>query len=139
VGHDLVAKVENQSFIDRVISWILRHPVYVVLPVVGYKVISSGIHLSMPKSLWCQIQARSSISKRKLQVLGGVIDSGFRGELYTIIHNFGLLPRIIGDGERYAQAIFYWAARPEISFIEEWSQSLDVSERSDNGFGSTGK
>lgn len=144
VGHDLIVRVVGRSLLDVVVSFFLRHKVHVLLPIIGYKCVSSGIRLSMPSYVWCHVHPRSSISRRKLQLLGGIIDSGFRGELFSILHNFGLLPRVVRDGERYAQVVFYSAIRPQFKITnseEKWMHrlALDWSTRGEDGFGSTGR
>ena len=136
VGYDLVAKVEGQTLLDRVVSFILRRRVHVLLPLVGRRNVSSGIFLAMPGSVWCQLHARSSIARKKLQLLGGVIDSGYRGELFAVLHNFGFLPRLVVQNERYAQVVFYVAVRPRIQMVDEFT---DSTIRGDTGFGSTGR
>ena len=138
VGFDLVATVERQGILDRVVSFLLRRRVHVLLPLVGRRNVSSGIFLSMQYGVWCQLHARSSIARKKLQLLGGVIDSGYRGELFAVLHNFGFVPRLVEEGERYAQVIFYAAIRPRVEYIQQFDQQIDGSIRGDTGFGSTG-
>lgn len=138
VGHDLYADVTNskKSLLDRVISRVLRKPTIVVWPFTA-KTINSGIFLSMPNGIWCKIEARSSTMRKCLSVLGGVIDSGYRGQMLTIIHNFGILPRAIKHNERYAQVIFFDARRPRLTRVGHFDHR-DLSDRGTTGFGSTG-
>lgn len=138
VGHDLYANIvtSKQSRLDRILSSILWRDVIVVWPFTA-KTVNSGIWLSMPNSLWCKIEARSSTMRKCLSVLGGVIDSGYRGEMLTIVHNFGILPRIIKHRERYAQVIFFDARRPRLTSVDHFDHR-DVSDRGTSGFGSTG-
>lgn len=145
VGHDLHVHVQDRSLLDHLVSWFVREPVHVILPIIGSRTINSGVHLVMDDEVWCEIRPRSSTSRKKLQVLGGTIDSGYRGELYTVIHNFGLMPKIIRHGERYAQAVFYEAVRPLPIYINEGQLRLRVEaemedgRRGMTGFGSTGR
>lgn len=139
VGHDLYVVIdeEEQTLVDKFVSWLVGRPTVVVWPLVGTRRVSSGVHLSMPNCVWCRILPRSSTSRNKLEILGGNIDSGYRGELYTMIHNFGFWPRLIKAGERYAQVIYYPAVRPIIQDVPEFGDD-DASERGATGFGSTG-
>ena len=78
---------------------------------------------------------RSSISNTGHRLLNsvGVIDSGYRGEIKVRMSWTNLNPYEIGD--KIAQLVIIelpWV------IIEE-ADELDVSERSDGGFGSTGK
>lgn len=146
VGHDLEAVIlkEEQSLLDRLLSFVLRKRVLIMWPLVGTRTIRSGRYLWMPPHVWCEIRARSSTSQRKLQVIGGTIDSGYRGELYTVLHNFGFLPRLAVEGERYAQVVFKVAIRPQVFHVAQSSfdrmveNEVDDGGRGPTGFGSTG-
>jgi dUTP pyrophosphatase len=137
VGHDLHVHMEgtSQTTFDRLVSEIIGEPVVIVWPF-SAKLVASGIAVNQPNDVWCWITARSSAARKKLMVLGGVIDSGYQGELFTVLHNFGLTPRIIRNGERYSQVIFYESVRPLTKRVLEFSAS---SERGSTGFGSTGQ
>lgn len=143
VGYDLYADIYNadRTWFDRLISRFTGKPTLVIWPIVGQRTIPSGVHLSMPDDIWCEIRPRSSTSRRKLDVLGGTIDSGYHGEMYTVLHNFGLLPRIIREGERYAQVVFNVALRPTIytTGFRDFQARAEQSDRGEQGFGSTGR
>ena len=64
----------------------------------------------------------------------GVIDSDYRGELKTAIHNHGSRPQVIEPGERIAQLVLvpYLTAQ----FLE--TDTLSDTQRGTGGFGSTG-
>lgn len=138
VGHDLHVNVSGCKLtqMDRLVSWFVGTKVVVIWPFQA-KLVASGIKLSMPDDLWCMVTARSSAMKKKLKVVGGIIDSGYQGELFAVLHNFGLRPRIIKNSERYAQVIFFPAVRP---YLEEKYLFFDRdTERGETGFGSSGR
>lgn len=144
VGHDLYVTVVKQTWFEKLVSWFIDSKVMIIWPIIGVRTLVSGIHLSMPNDLWCEVRPRSSTSRRKLEVLGGTIDSGYRGELFTVLHNFGLMPRVIEEGERYAQVVFYPAIRPHIVYTSDEEFTLLVEgegqdSRGFDGFGSTGR
>ena len=145
VGHDLYAVVDHRNIFDLILSLILGKKVVILWPIVGQRTLGSGLALIMPVDIWCEIRPRSSTSKKKLIVQSGTIDSGYMGELFTVIHNYGLVPRIIADGERYAQVIFYPAVRPmtyEIAlptYEAHVNQAAGDGGRAGSGFGSTGR
>lgn len=99
-------------------------------------VVHSGIFLDMPYNIWCHVLPRSSTLRKKMTILGGVIDSCYMGELLTVIHNFGFVPRMVFHGQRYAQVIFYQAIRPILIEVEGFRGE---SDRGGKGFGSTGQ
>ena len=137
VGHDLHVNInrENQTWFDRLLSELLGWPVVVVWPF-SQRNVGSGIKLSLTNDLWALILARSSASKKRLFTLGGVIDSGYRGEYHTVIGNFSFRPRVLRQGERYAQVIFVPARRPSFAVVDEFSTT---TARGSSGFGSTGR
>lgn len=107
-----------------------------VLPGERY-LLPTGIKLEIPAGYWASIEARSSTSKRSLIVPKGVIDEGYRGELFAQILNVGNAPVHINDGDRLIQIILH--KRHIKDFIIEEVDELSESERGETGFGSTGK
>ncbi len=99
--------------------------------------IHTGIAMQIPDGYAGFIFARSGIAtKRGLAPANkvGVIDSDYRGEIMVALHNHSNCVQTVASGERVAQLVIM----PYITadFIE--SESLDDTERSDKGFGSTG-
>lgn len=135
VGYDLYAVVDQMNLLESIVAAFIGKRCYILWPLAGTKNVSSKIWLSMPSTIWCRIVARSSTKKRKIQCLGGEIDSQYQGELFAILHNFGLLPRLIIEGERYVQVVFHHAVRPSMKGVLAFSYA---TERGTSGFGSTG-
>lgn len=135
VGHDLHVVIEKQTKLEQFVSEILGHPLFIVWPF-QTKTFNTGIAVSQPNSVWCQITARSSSARKHLLVFSGIIDSGYQGELFAVMRNLSLKPLIIKEGERYAQAIFYNAVRPTFRRVVEFSER---TKRADTGFGSSGR
>lgn len=92
-----------------------------------------------PNSIPCYIYARSSISKTPLVLSNhvGIIDSGYRGNIFCPVRNVSNIDYKIVKGTRLFQM-----CHPNLSpfFVElvEPSQ-LSCTERGEGGFGSTGK
>jgi dUTP pyrophosphatase len=100
------------------------------------KTIRTGIALEMPKHFAGLIWPRSGLSvKSGIDVLAGVIDSGYRGEIMVCLYNTSKDVVDIKHGDRIAQIIFQ-----EVPVVTmEVHSTLGSSQRGDNGFGSTGK
>lgn len=113
---------------------ILEHPIAIYPGQLG--VIPTGIFLEIPKGWWASIEARSSTSKNILIVPKGVIDEGYRGELFAVVLNVGREKKIIQHGDRVVQLILHKRHNQCISIREV--DELSPSERGDTGFGSTG-
>ena len=100
-----------------------------------FKDVHTGIAVAMPPGIWGRITGRSStIRKYGLQVQEGVIDCGFRGELYTAIWNHTDKPVTVEAGMRLAQIIFYDVKSLKWKEVTE----LPESNRGPKGFGSSG-
>lgn len=100
------------------------------------KTVSTGIAIQMPDNFAGLIWPRSGLSvKQGIDVLAGVVDSGYRGEIMVCLYNTSDNSVIINTGDRIAQIIFQEVPR----VIMEVHESLGSSQRGDNGFGSSGK
>jgi dUTP pyrophosphatase len=99
------------------------------------KMVSVGISTSFEPDYYMRIAPRSGLaSKSGVDVLAGVIDSSYRGEWKVILYNTSNTPYVFKVGDRIAQAIPERISNDHFEFVD----SLEESERSDKGFGSTG-
>jgi len=69
-----------------------------------------------------------------IDTLAGVVDSDYRGELKVILYNTSEEEFAIRIGSRVAQFIIEKISMPEVQEV----QDLNLTERGNNGFGSTG-
>ena len=102
------------------------------------KLIPTGLAFEIPEGYAGFVYARSGLaSKRNLAPANkvGVIDSDYRGEVMTALHNHGKEPQTIDVGERIAQMVI----APYITADFILSDSLDDTDRGEGGFGSTGR
>jgi dUTP pyrophosphatase len=98
--------------------------------------IKSGIAMEIPEGYVGLMWDRSGLStNHKLKSLGGVIDSGYRGEsLYGLI-NLGTEPYTVNKGDKVVQMLIQKVETVEIEEVSE----LTETSRGEGGFGSTGK
>jgi dUTP pyrophosphatase len=102
-----------------------------------WKLISTGIRVSVPEGHEAQVRPRSGLAFRHgIGVLNapGTVDSDYRGVVSVILFNFGKEPFVIRRGDRIAQMVIQKIVRAE--WVE--SDVLDETERKSGGFGSTG-
>lgn len=96
--------------------------------------IGTGLAFEIPPGHVGLIWDRSGLSTKKgLKSLGGVIDSGYRGEIIVSLANISKESVAITKGERIAQILIQPVTRVDI----EASELLTETERADGGFGST--
>lgn len=101
-----------------------------------FKKIDLGVHIAIPEGYYGQIQGRSGLAaKDGIFPIGGVIDSGYTGEIAVTLINFGSLNKYFKAGERIAQLVFHEV--PHIDWVQV--DQLDKTERGSKGFGSSGK
>ena len=99
-------------------------------------VISTGIAIEFPEGFGGIIKDRSSLASIGLSVMGGVIDSDYRGEIKVILYNCDEGTYYIGKGNKIAQLILVPVIHEE---IEETTEPFLQTVRGDKGFGSSGQ
>src|ERR1043165_4398730 len=100
--------------------------------------IPTGIFIELPQGYEAQIRPRSGLAmKQGITCLNspGTIDADYRGEIKVILINLSNENQIIYPGDRVAQMIIQ---KVEYADWDEVKQ-LEQTERSDGGFGHTGK
>lgn len=107
------------------------------VPPHSFRDVPSGVHVELPNGYWGFLVGRSStIRKRGLMVIPGVIDTGYRGELFSAVWNLTDEPVHLEQGDRIAQLIILpnSTANSVLARVDQ----LAGSERGFGGFGSTG-
>jgi dUTP pyrophosphatase len=98
--------------------------------------IPTGIAMEIPEGFVGFIWDKGGLShKHGLKTFGGVIDSGYRGEVMVGIANLSNEPYSFEKNHKVAQMFIQKREEIEIEEAEEFSDSL----RGENKFGSTGK
>ena len=99
-----------------------------------------GVRVAFDPGWWGHIVARSSTYRhRGLLVVSGVIDSGYTGPLFVGVVNQGPDPMLVEHGDRLGQMILM-ANYTDVAVIKEISlEDMPVTERGQDGFGSTGR
>lgn len=102
--------------------------------------IPTGIAVELPAWSWGLVTGRSSaLRKRGLLVHSGIIDTGYRGELYAGAFNLTREPVVVLKGERVAQLIIIDNASRKVDIeVVGPNESLSEHARGARGFGSSG-
>jgi dUTP pyrophosphatase len=105
------------------------------IPSHGRFAVSTGISIGLPGGTYGRIAPRSGLAyKFGIDVLAGVIDADYRGEVKVILYNFGEHPFVIQKGDRIAQLIIEKNETPDVMIVADIGDTV----RGDSGFGSTG-
>lgn len=108
----------------------------VLVNTMGRKLVKTNISISIPEGYYGRIAPRSGLAyKNGIDVLAGVIDSDYRGDIGVILFNSDHnLDFQVNVGDRIAQIII------EKCHSVNWEtvENLETSVRSEKGFGSSG-
>lgn len=95
----------------------------------------TGLAVAIPHGFYGRVAPRSGLAaKHGLDVLAGVIDSDYRGELCCLLYNTGDVSIVLPAGSKICQLIIEKIIAPKAV----WSNDLDETARGAGGFGSTG-
>lgn len=115
----------------------LRTPIDVVINPGEVLSIPLNIRLKFPKDCYGDITSKSGLGKKGLLVFAGVIDEGYRGVPCATITNLSNKAIVVKQNEKIAQMVMHPYSK---NFYMEQVEVVDTAtERSENGFGSSGK
>lgn len=121
----------------------LRSPCCADVPAHGSVTIETGVHVELPvvEILGFKMYTAGLIvSKSGLNVKHGItstglIDAGYTGSIAVKLYNNTDKPYTIERGDKISQLMITAAFTPFIDLVD----SLEETDRGDNGFGSTGR
>jgi len=96
--------------------------------------VKTGIALEIPVGMYGQIKDRSGMGSKLIKTLGGVIDSGYRGDVTVCLANLSFHDYTIKAGDKIAQIVIQ---KYESLYPVEVAELSD-SERGEKGFNSSG-
>ena len=100
------------------------------------QLVPTGISISIPRGYYGRVAPRSGLALRDgIDVLAGVIDAGYRGEVGVILINLGDKSFAFRKGDRIAQLIIEKCHEVDWREVDE----LNGTARGDDGFGSSGE
>ena len=119
IGYDL-ASVENTTLLSKQVT-----------------LVRTGLSISLPAGLAGFVLPRSGLAtKHQITLINspGLIDPGYTGEILIPLINHSDVSYNISKQERVAQLVLVNSDNVEFDVVDE----LNVTERSSDGFGSTG-
>jgi deoxyuridine 5'-triphosphate nucleotidohydrolase len=95
----------------------------------------TGLSVAIPEGCYGRVAPRSGLAvKQGIDVLAGVIDSDYRGEIICLLYNTGDEVALLPAGSKICQLIIEQIITPTAT----WAEDLDETARGAGGFGSTG-
>lgn len=97
--------------------------------------VSTGLAVAIPEGYYGRVAPRSGLAvKQGLDVLAGVIDADYRGELRCALYNTGDEPIQLPASSKICQLIIEKIITP----TPVWADQISETDRGAGGFGSTG-
>lgn len=104
------------------------------VPAGGSYTTDTGVHMALPDGYCGLVVAKSGLNVKHGITSTGLLDSGFRGSLKIKLYNYSKYDYQFKAGEKISQLVILPIPAVELEVVAE----LDDTERSDNGFGSSG-
>ena len=96
----------------------------------------TGLSVAIPHGFYGRIAPRSGLAvKQGIDVLAGVIDADYRGEIICLLYNTGHEVVELAAGSKICQLIVEQVITPSAT----WADDLEETARGAAGFGSTGR
>ena len=108
---------ENAGF-DIYACWDGVEKKYKIIKPHTTKLIPTGIACALPINYYFQVEERGSTGSKGIKKSAGVVDSGYRGEIFVAISNVNDRYLIFGDKDTYLQ--------DALDELKKW-QSVDVN------------
>ena len=99
------------------------------------KLVRTGLAVAIPEGFYGRVAPRSGLAtKNGIDVLAGVIDADYRGEIQCLLHNTGNQAIELPAQAKICQLIIEKIITP----TPVWAEDLPNTVRGSGGFGSTG-
>ena len=98
-------------------------------------VIDTGVHVEIPEGYVGLIKSKSGLNVKHGLTAEGVIDAHYTGSIIVKLYNHTGTTYRFKAGDKIAQLVIVPCLLPELELVD----SLEETDRGDNGFGSTGR
>lgn len=128
------AKVPTVRYPSEDLGYDLYSDETVVIPAKGNKKVSTGVAVEYKLKNYEDfkfgflIRERSSMAMNRLKIMGGVIDSGYKGEIFLILENLGDESYQIVAGDKIANLIPTMAFTNDVEVVPDLALSLRGSK-----------
>ena len=113
----------------------LRSPICIEVPANGSAVIDTGVHVELPNGTVGFLKSKSGLNVNHDITSEGVIDVGFTGSIKAKLYNHGTKPYQVLRGDKITQLVVVECHFPDVEIVD----TLDETDRGNDGFGSTGR
>lgn len=99
------------------------------------KVFDTGVHVAIPEGFVGLLTSKSGMMTKLGCTSRGTIDSGYTGSIRAVLFNHSWKPVWIRQNQKITQLVILPIITPEPELVD----SLEATDRGNDGFGSTGE
>lgn len=107
----------------------------IIVPANWCGIFDTGVHIAIPDGFVGMLKSKSGLNVKHGITSEGVIDAGYTGSICVKLYNNSDTDYIVNKGDKISQLVILPIIRPELELVD----SLEDTERGENGFGSTGR
>ena len=115
----------------------LKSPIEILVPARGDCVIDTGVRMAIKRGYAGLLVSKSGLNTLKGITSTGLVDSGYTGNIKVKLYNNGFDDYLVRRGDKISQIVIIPIS--DDNGIEVVDVLDTVSERGNNGFGSTGR
>lgn len=97
--------------------------------------IDTGVHIEIPEGYCGFLKSKSGLNTKHMIQTEGVIDAGYTGSIVVPVYNHSDELYIFNAGDKVTQLVILPIDLPELELVD----SLEETDRGEDGFGSTGR
>lgn len=98
-------------------------------------IFDTGVHIAIPEGFVGLVKSKSGLMCNHGIITDGTIDSHYTGPIKVCLFNHGGSKYEVKAGDKIAQLVILPCVMPHLELVD----SLEETDRGDNGFGSTGR
>ena len=98
-------------------------------------VFDTGVHIELPSDSVGFIKSKSGLNVKHGITSEGVIDEGYTGSIVVKLYNNSGKDYAVKKGDKISQLVILPIMKPELEVVD----SLEETDRGNNGFGSSGR
>lgn len=95
----------------------------------------TGVHVEIPYGYAGFLKSKSGLNVKYGITSEGVIDCGYTGSIVVKLYNNSRYDYTVKQGDKISQLVILPILTPDIEIVE----SLETTDRGENGFGSSGR
>lgn len=106
-----------------------------IVPAKDSAIFNTGVHIELPPNTVGFVKSKSGLNVKHGITSEGVIDEGYTGSIVVKLYNHSGYDYKVNAGDKISQLVILPIVKPTLEVVE----SLEETDRGNNGFGSSGR